>query len=136
MATKMRRNFSGAGSARLAGDGTWRVTRGPPHETEIIVGGADSRSAQACGATLHDLGIEWQGARVLLTMTSAGGRVATVEAASAIVHEPLRNLYAALPLADFDGRARRFWRRVFLLVRIPGGRSLLGILAHASRRKS
>jgi hypothetical protein len=62
--------------------------------------------------------------------------VARVEAAAAIVHEPARNLYAALPLAEFDGRARRFWRRVFLLVRIPGGRSLLGILAHASRKRS
>ena len=132
----MRRNFSGASRARFAGDLTWRITRKDPHETEIIVVGADSRSAQACGATLHDLGIEWQGQRVLLTMVIAGGQVATVEAASAIVHEPARNLYAALPLAHFDARARRFWRRVFLLVRIPGGRSLLGILAHASRRKS
>jgi hypothetical protein len=102
---------------------------------EIIIAGADPRSAQACGATLHDLGIEWQGQRVLITMTSAG-RVATLEAASAIVHEPLGNLYAALPLAEFDGRARRFWRRVFLLVRIPGGRSLLGMLAHASRKRT
>lgn len=132
----MRRNFSGASSARFADDGTWRITRKDPHETEIIVGGADSRSVQACGATLHDLGIEWQGQRVLLTMVVAAGHVATVEAASAIVHEPNRRLYAALPLAHFDARARRFWRRVFLLVKIPGGRSLLGILAHASRRKS
>ena len=132
----MRRNFSGSCSARFAGDGTWRITRTQPHETEIIIAGADPLSAQACGTTLHDLGIEWQGQRVLLTMMSAAGRVATLEAASAIVHEPLDNLYAALPLAEFDGRARRFWRRVFLLVRIPGGRSLLGILAHASRRKS
>jgi hypothetical protein len=36
-------------------------------------------------------------------------------------------------LADFDARARRFWRRVFVLVRIPGGRRLLGMLARASR---
>ena len=131
----MRRNFSGACSARLNGDGTWRITRRQPHETEIIVVGADARHAQACGATLHDLGIEWQGQGVLLTMTCAG-RVATVEAAAAIVHEPIRHLYAALPMAEFDARARRFWRRVFLLVRIPGGRSLLGILAHASRKRT
>jgi hypothetical protein len=136
MAAKMRRNFSGSCSASFAADGTWRITQSRPHETEIIVVGADSRSAQACGTTLHDLGIEWQGQRVLLTMMSAAGRVATLEAASAIVHEPLGNLYAALPLAEFDGRARRFWRRVFLLVRIPGGRSLLGILAHASRKRT
>jgi len=45
-------------------------------------------------------------------------------------------LYAALPLAQFDRRARRFWRRVFLLVRIPGGRSLLGMLTYVSRKRS
>jgi hypothetical protein len=51
----------------------------------------------------------------------------------AIVHEPLPKLYAELPLAGFDERARRFWRRVFRLVRIPGGRHLLGVLARRPR---
>jgi len=136
----MRRNFSGAAKAREANPdqpnrGAWRVDCGAPHAAQIIVRGADSRAAAAFSATLSDVGIEWQTRRVLLTMLSAG-RVATVEAAAAIVHEPLPKLYAALPLADFDKRARRFWRRVFLLVRIPGGRSLLGVLAHLSRRRS
>jgi len=135
MAAKMRRNFSGACSARFANDGTWRITQSSPHESEIIVCGADARRAQAVGAALSDVGIEWQGQRVLLTMLCAG-RVATLEATGAIVHEPARKLYAALPLADFDARARRFWRRVFVLVRIPGGRGLLGFLAHASRKRS
>jgi hypothetical protein len=135
MATKMRRNFAGALSARDANSGAWRVTCSAPHEVEIIIRGADSRAAAAFGASLSDLGIEWQTQRVLLTMMSAG-RVATVEAAAVIVHEPARPLYAALPLADFDSRARRFWRRVFLLVRFPGGRSLLGMLAHLSRKRS
>ena len=130
----MRRNFAGACNARDAAHGAWRITCGAPHEVEIIIRGADSRAAAAFGAPLTELGIEWQERRVLLTMMS-GGRVASVEAANVIVHEPARKLYAALPLADFDGRARRFWRRVFLLARVPGGRSLLGILAHASRRR-
>jgi hypothetical protein len=129
MAVKMRRNFSGALSSRFAADGTWRIRRSNP-ETQIIVIGADRNSVQACGMTLNDLGIEWRDRRVLLT-TRAG----TIEARSAIVHEALPDLYAALPLAQFDARARRFWRRVFLLVRIPGGRRLLGTLARASRKK-
>jgi hypothetical protein len=134
MTTKMRRNFAGALSAR-ATPGTWRIACSAPHEAEIIIRGADSRAAAAFGASLSDLGIEWQAQRVLLTMMSAG-RVAAVEAAAVIVHEPAPELYAALPLAQFDRRARRFWRRVFLLARIPGGRSLLGMLAHASRKRS
>jgi hypothetical protein len=132
MAVKMRRNFSGAFSSHISENGTWRITRSEPPEIQLIVIGADSKSIEACGTKLHDPCIEWQGQRALVR---CAGRTAA-EARSAIVHEPLPNLYAALPLAQFDGRARRFWRRVFLLVRIPGGRRLLGMLAHASRNKS
>jgi hypothetical protein len=39
-----------------------------------------------------------------------------------------------LPLASIDADARRFWRRVFRLVRIPGGRYLLKVLTRARRR--
>jgi hypothetical protein len=134
MTAKMRRNFAGQLSARW-GQGAWRIACTAPHEAQIIIRGADSSAAAAFGATLSDLGIEWQTRRVLLTMISAG-RVAAVEAAAVIVHEPAPELYAALPLAQFDRRARRFWRRVFLLVRIPGARPLLGLLAHASRKRS
>jgi hypothetical protein len=42
-------------------------------------------------------------------------------------------LYEALPLAGFDATARRFWRRVFLLVRLPGGRYLLRLIAQRKR---
>jgi hypothetical protein len=134
MAMKMRRNFSGASSSRLAEDGTWRIGRSAVPEMQIIVIGADANSVEACGTTLNDLCIEWRGQRVLLTTTNAA-RAATIEARGAIVHEAAPSLYAALPLAEFDARARRFWRRVFLLVRIPGGRYLLGMLARASRNK-
>jgi len=63
--------------------------------------------------------------RLVLRMTSAE-QVRSVKARSAIVHEPLPRLYEALPLVSLDAKARRFWRRVFRLVRIPGGRYLLG----------
>jgi hypothetical protein len=70
---------------------------------------------------------------VLLTFMR-GNRVATVEAAGAIVHEPLGHLYESLPLVSIDADARRFWRRVFRLVRIPGGRYLLKVLTRPGRR--
>jgi hypothetical protein len=135
MINKMRRNFAGPCSARAAYAGAWCIACVAPHEAQIIIRGADPRAAAALSATLSDLGIEWQMRRVLLTMMSAG-RLATAEASTVIVHEPLPKLYAELPLADFDSGARRFWRRVFLLVRIPGGRFLLGMLAHLSRKRS
>jgi hypothetical protein len=64
----------------------------------------------------------------------SGERAVSVCAASAIVHEPLERLYESLPLASIDADARRFWRRVFRLVRIPGGRYLLKVLTRARRR--
>jgi len=132
MSVKMRRNFSGAFSAHTPGDGTWRITRSDPAWMQVIVIGANPKSVQACGRGLHGLGIEWQGQRALIT-TICAGQPTRVEARCAIVHEALPSLHAALPLADFDARAQRFWRRVFVLVRIPGGRRLLGILARASQ---
>jgi len=69
----------------------------------------------------------------LLTFMSED-KVASVEAANAIVHEPLDQLYERLPLISIDANARRFWRRVFRLVRIPGGRYLLKLLARSRRQ--
>jgi hypothetical protein len=40
-------------------------------------------------------------------------------------------LYESLPLVSIDANARRFWRRVFRLVRIPGGRFLLKLLTRS-----
>jgi hypothetical protein len=132
MAVKMRRNFSGAFRASIAANTAWRITRNDAPEIAIIVTGADATSIEACGTRLYDPSVEWQGQRALLR---CAGQPA-IEARSVIVHEPQPNLYSALPLAKFDDRARRFWRRVFLLVRIPGGQRLLGMLAHASRNKA
>ena len=67
-----------------------------------------------------------------MTLTSAQ-RSVVAAAQSAIVHEPLPHLYETLPLVRFDAKARRFWRRVFRLMRIPGGRHLIGALARRSR---
>ena len=128
MGPKMRRNFSGAFLAQDRGNGAWQLTRAAPHEMDVFLRDAERGAARAFGtAPLVDLGIEWHAKTALLTFMSSD-RVATVEAATAIVHEPLRHLYDGLPLASIDADARRFWRRVFRLVRIPGGRYLLKVL--------
>jgi hypothetical protein len=134
MSSKMRRNLAGIFSAQNIGSGAWRLARGAPAPAEVFLRGVESGAAGAFArADLGDVDIEWRTDTVLLTVTAAGRR-GSFNAQSAIVHEPLSGLYDALPLAALDEKARRFWRRVFRLVRIPGGRHLLGALARRSRK--
>ena len=81
-----------------------------------------------------DIDIEWHAGAAALSMTSAG-RSRSIQTHSAIVHEPLARLYEALPLAALDAKARRFWRRVFRLVRMPGGRYLLLAMARLTQAR-
>ena len=135
MSPKMRRNFSGAFTSHDRGGGAWQLMRSAPHETTVYVHDAQRDAAKIFGSSrISDLGIEWRGEKALLTFMS-GGKAASVAAESAIVHEPLGDLYAGLPLAGVDADARRFWRRVFALVRLPGGRFLLKLLTRPRRAR-
>jgi hypothetical protein len=135
MSPKMRRNFSGVFITQDRGAGVWQLSRAAPHEISVFLHDAERDAAAAFGAgPLNDLGIEWHADKALLTFVS-GGKVASVVAQSAIVHEPLGDLYDNLPLASIDADARRFWRRVFALVRLPGGRFLLRLLTRSGRRR-
>ena len=112
MPQKMRRNFSGAFMPQDRGRGEWQLIRSAPHDATVYVRDAQRDAAGIFGrGIVADLGIEWRGQEVLLTFMS-NGKAASVAAGSAIVHEPLSGLYAGLPLASIDARARRFWRRV------------------------
>jgi hypothetical protein len=133
MSPKMRRNFSGAFMPQDLKNGAWQLTRAAPHDMQVFLRDAEHGAARAFGELpIVDLGIEWHADRALLTFMS-GDRVATVKATTVIVHEPLGRLYESLPLVSIDADARRFWRRVFRLVRIPGGRFLLKILRPSGR---
>lgn len=134
MSPKLRRNFSGAFLPQQRGPGVWQLFRRAPHEIDVFLRDTEPGAATAFGTgPIINLGVEWHGERVLLTFMS-GERVASVEAANAIVHEPLERLYENLPLVSIDADARRFWRRVFRLVRIPGGRYLLRVLTRTRSR--
>lgn len=134
MQVNMRRNLAGTFVARDLGKGAWRLSRREPAPIDIILQGADCGAAEVFQpAGVSDVGIEWHADAVVLTVTSAQRR-RSVNTQGAIVHEPLAHLYETLPLAVFDPPARRFWRRVFRLVRIPGGRYLLGVLARRTRK--
>jgi hypothetical protein len=133
MQTKMGQFLSGTFLTRELGKGAWRLSRRGPGPIDVFVRGADSQSAEALRpAQVRDIDIEWAGDAVRLGMQS-GAESCSVRMQSAIVHEPLPRLYEALPLAILDANDRRFWRRVFRLVRVPGGRYLLAALARRSR---
>ena len=133
MKPKMRRKLPGTFLTRELGRDAWQLSRGEAASSDVFLRGAESGAAETLRSPLvRDIEIEWRAETVVLTMTSAE-QTRTVKAQSAIVHEPLARLYEALPLASLDAQARRFWRRVFRLVRIPGGRYLLGVLARRSQ---
>src|SRR5258708_14482748 len=135
MRPKMRRNLPGTFLTQNLGEGGWRLSRSEAAPIEVFLRGADSGAAETLRSPLvRDIGIEWREEKVELTMTSAD-QPSIIQAQRAIVHEPLARLYEALPLVSLDAKARDFWRRVFRLVRIPGGRSLLGALARRNRHR-
>jgi len=134
MSPRLRRNFSGAFLPQDLRSGAWQLSRAAPHEINVFLRDTEHGAQRSFGTgPLIDLGIEWHAEKVLVTFMSEE-RVASVEAASAIVHEPLEHLYERLPLVSIDADARRFWRRVFRLVRIPGGRYLLKLLVRSRGR--
>jgi hypothetical protein len=133
MKSNTRRTVCGRFRTRELGSGAWQLTTGAAAGPEIYLTGTEPKaSASLRGADASAVAFEWRDAGVLVTLTTARG-AAALQARNAIIHEPLTNLYAGLPLASLDEAARRFWRRVFRLVRIPGGRYLLGLIARRSR---
>jgi hypothetical protein len=140
----VRRNVSGPFRARSLGTGVWHLAEdapsgapsGVPSGAEIYLHGAGPEASEALhGARIAMLGVEWHPGGVKVALTVAGG-VRYLTIAGAIIHQPKARLYESLPLASFDTDAKRFWTRVFRLMRIPGGRFLLKFIARRNRGKS
>jgi len=139
MSPNKRRQLSGAFAVVDLGHGAWRLMQSEPPGIDVYLKGADAAAGTDAGevlrgATVSDLEIEWGASSVSLNLTSAGA-TRRIDMTSAIVHEPKPHLYDPLPLAQFEPKARRFWRRVFRVVQIPGGRHLLGVLARRTRAR-
>jgi hypothetical protein len=133
MTAATRREFPGRFATHELGSGLWHLTSGDRVGAEIYLVGADPGAARILrGTNLVVAALEWRDQGVLLTLNSSDGTT-LLHARAALVHEPLGQLYRSLPLARLDSSARRFWRRVFWLVRIPGGRHLLRFLARRRR---
>jgi hypothetical protein len=131
----MRRHLPGTFAAHYLTNGAWRLSRIGPVPAEVFMRGAEAAAADVFRLqNVSDIDIEWHAASVVMILSSAG-QSRTVGMQSAIVHEPQEHLYDALPLAGLDAAGQRFWGRIFRLVRIPGGRHLLRILARRTRNR-
>jgi hypothetical protein len=136
MKPNLRRSFRGQFLAHSLSPRVWRLARSGAPALEIIVRGAQfDAPLRSSLASCTQLCVEWRESGVELSIESPSGNTG-MTAASAIVHETQPQLYEGLPLAEFDPAARKFWRRIFRIVRIPGGRYLLGFLARRSRSSS
>src|ERR1700737_2380744 len=113
----VRRNVSGPFRARSLGAGVWHLTQDTPSAAEIYLQGAGPEASEVLqGVSIAMLGVEWHEGGVKVALTVAGG-VRYLTIGSAIIHEPKARLYESLPLANFDTDAKRFWTRVFRLMR-------------------
>jgi hypothetical protein len=131
----MRRHLSGTFLVHRLKDGAWRLSRSEPGPIDVFMRGAEAAAAEVFRPqSIRDIEIEWRADAVVMTMTAAE-QPRTVRMQSVIVHEPQAQLYECLKLPDLDANARRFWRRVFRVARVPGGRYLLRFLAQRTRNR-
>ncbi len=135
MITRASRSRTLAGSFAIheLGPNHWHLATGAGAEIYLI-GAEPDAIGIARDTAISTVALEWRDRGVQVTLTAIDGPK-VLHARAALIHEPFGGLYQSLPLAQFDSDARRFWRRVFRLVRIPGGRQLLRFMARR-RRKS
>jgi hypothetical protein len=133
MSTRIERTLRGVFRAKhLAGD-AWQLTAGAEGSAEIYLSGVDSDAFAVLDRTTPSaVTVTWSAAGATVTLISPQATT-PIRARTATIHEPRPELYQGLPLVVMDDAAKRFWRRVFLLARIPGGRRLLRWIAERSR---
>jgi hypothetical protein len=130
-----QRSLSGPFSATRLNSGLWQLTAAAPDGATVYLHGVGPEAANLlAGARITALEFEWRADGVMVRMTGAEG-VRHFKSESVFIHDPKTLLYENLPLASFDANAQRFWRRVFRLMRVPGGRLLLGAIARRRGRR-
>jgi hypothetical protein len=130
------RTLDGRFVASKLRSGALHLATGEVAGPEIVLTGTDaSAAAMLAGSSFNQVTVDWRdgGVRIILA-SPKGSRV--LSARNAVIHEPLTRLYESLPLATFDEAARRFWGRIFRLMRIPGGRYLLKLIARRPAPKN
>ncbi len=138
----IERTLTGAFRATSLGADAWRLTNEGSLVVYLTGVERDARAVPAdaglADATATAVSLVWSGlggpagaaqSRCVVSLMSAGGGVRQFTARTAIIHEPRPRLYDELPLVVMGDAARRFWSRVFFIVRMPGGRRLLRWIA-------
>jgi hypothetical protein len=114
--------------------GLWQLTAEGPDGARAYLRGAGAEASKLLEEMpITALEFEWRTEDVMVSVTGPAG-VRHFKAQSVFIHEPRVRLYDSLKLPSFDADAQRFWRRVFRLIRIPGGRLVLGVIARRRRR--
>ena len=133
MKSVTRQSLAGPFSATRLNSGLWQLTAEVPDGARVYVHGAGPEASKLLAEMrITALEFEWRAESVLVRATGTDG-VRHFKSESVVVHTPAMRLYDSLPLASFDAAAQRFWKRVFCLIRIPGGRLLLGAIARRRR---
>lgn len=129
----MQRVASGEFLVQSLGPGTWRINNLAAPNELVIVRGIRPEVPPPSGLATS-LTLDWHaGDAVSVSLSFAAGTV-RAQAAAALLHEFAERLYETLPLGEYTPAAARFWRRIFMLARVPGGRWMLGFLARRTRR--
>jgi hypothetical protein len=129
-----RQRLPGPFSAAKLNSGVWQLTGDVPDGACVYLHGAGPEASKLlAGMRITALEFEWRAEGVIIGVAGADG-VRHFRSETVIIHTPAARLYDSLPLASFDADARRFWKRVFRLIRIPGGRLVLGAIARRRRR--
>ncbi len=127
------RTIAGPFTVQDLGHGAWLLTSVAPAAAEIYMQLAHAAAAQLANApSAATLGLAWRPDGAEVTLAGTFG-VRRLDVRTAIVHESRNQLYRSLPVADFDLHARRFWTRIFRVMRFPGGRYLLRFMPGAKR---
>ena len=112
------------------GNGLWCLRRRQPRVVAVYLRGfAPPAQLAQCTA----MRIDWPDGSDVVVSIVLPSQIVTTRAAAAFAHEPRDELYGALALPAFGPAAQRFWRTIFAVVRLPGGRLLLSWLAGRGR---
>jgi hypothetical protein len=131
----IRQSLPGPFSAKKLNPGLWQLTAEVSDGARVYLHGATPEASKLLeDMRIAALEFEWRIDGVMVRVAGADG-VRRFKSESAFIHESKPRLYDNLPLASFDAAAQRFWKRVFRLIRIPGGRLLLGAIARRRGRR-
>ena len=144
MASTSRTLHAPAGEAEPLPGGWWRLNGRGRRPWELYLrdpgrpsdpagaddpAGGDERLALPTSAAIW---VEWHGDAVRWR-TAVHDAETWMHATAGLLHEPCGRLYATLPLARYDSRARRYWGAVLWAARWPPARGLFGWLARRHR---